>query len=111
SIRRSIGDQCVKLAITILAETMDGESFRQNCRAAELRQRKSFDKAGLKVGIEQTTVRAGRLRFQSKITEDVLSVELWNPGAAIDESTSDGDAVVVIIFESSLGAFDRINQA
>src|SRR4029077_755369 len=99
-----LGHECVESPIRVLAKTMHGKAVGQNRRAAKLEQWKGLDQAGVKIGVEDTAIRAYGLRLQGQVAEDILSEQLRDGGAAIDEAAGDGDAVVVVVFQCAQGA-------
>src|SRR5262249_31284861 len=77
---------------------------------AKLGQRKHVHLAGLKIGIEDTAVNSHGSWNQGQVAEDILAIELWQSDAAINETASDGDTVIVVIFQYPHRAGNRINQ-
>ena len=109
SVRRRIRRHDIQLAIGILPEPMD-RLLRRHDIARKLWQLKLVDLAGVEIRIEQPSIDAGWRSDQCQIAEHIFPVELWNLRPAIDESTGDGDAVAVIVFERAVGPGDGIDQ-
>src|SRR5205085_1375920 len=93
------------------SKAVHGQTVRQNGRATKLRQRKRVDGACLKVSVKETAIRPHRRSSQGQVTENIFAVQFRNRRAAIDEATSDGNAVVMIIFQSARRSAERINEA
>src|SRR5438046_2234325 len=90
---------------------MHGEAVWQNGRAAKLKQWKGVDHTGLEIGVKDTAIRADGLSFQGQVAKDIFAVQFRDRGAAINKTSGDGDAVVVVVFECAPRAANRVNQA
>ena len=89
---------------------MNGQTIWQDRRAAELRQRKRVDRAGLKIRPEEPAIRPHRCGFQRQVAKNIFSVEFRYVFAAIDETAGNGDAVVMVILQRPHRAADRIDE-